>query len=218
MGNEFVPPPQGQRMPSSAAFAFYEFVKEKTLGNSSFVTQRQAWQHLRDKGIAVAWNENQNQHNDHCRVMKSYIDQINVYVRLDKLIHWEVGEDGSYRYCIATEEQAKEIVEGYRNKAMKALSRLSLIESKMNRDGQGKTVTNQDREMNASAEEFHQAFNVPAPQPKTHWIRCHVQDGDYEYLQFIKGLPEGNDDEASVKAFADRLKPGLQVKAWEVVE
>ncbi len=215
---ELIPPPQGQKTPSSAAFVFYEFVKERTLGNESYVTQKQAWEYMRTRGVAIAWNESQNQHNDHCRVMKSYVDQINTYVRLDKFIFQDVGEDGSYRYRIATKEQAEEIARAYREKAMKALGRMSLVETKMGRDGQGKIVSNHDRAMKPGTQEFHQAFNKATPQQRTHWIRVHVKNGVYEYLDFIKGLPDGNDDEASVKQYAERLNQGLEISRWEVVE
>ncbi len=202
-----------QKPPSSAAWTFYNYVKDRTLGTTLMVSQREIYEYMLTQGFCLTWSETQNQHNDHCRTLKRLLDEINLNARTDKLIYQK-----GWMYCIANEEQAQAIVDAYHEKALTALHRESVVAQKMNRDGQGKIVNNRDLAMKPGNEEFHEAYNKPEPKPVTHSIRVNVKDGEYYgWVHFIKNVPEGADDESLVKDYETKsLKRGQEIQSWEV--
>ncbi len=143
---------------SPKAWALYNFLKDRTLGTSLTVTQREIYEYLVENRFQITWSEVQNQHHDHCRGLKDLVDEINFSKDLDKMVYQK-----DWKYCIANEEQAEEIRENYHVKAMLALERESIIAAKCKRDGQGKLVDNAGNPMKPGNNEFHEAYNRPAP-------------------------------------------------------
>lgn len=197
---------------SSKAWAFHDYLMDKTLGNSQTVSQKDAYDYLKSKGFDLAWNESQNQHNDHCRGLKDLVDEINFSTEPDKLVY-----QSDYRYCIANEEQADEIREYYHQKAMLALERESVIAKKCRRDGQGKLVNNAGRELRPENEEFHDTFNRPAPPTSQRLLVTYeIEENGIPYSTCdYMSVPLGLTDDQIDEELAARLGEKKQLKHWE---
>lgn len=132
----------------------YRYLLNNTQDEYTTLSQREIYEYCKEQGQSVTWNENQNQHNDHCRWLTKIVDDINFSLETDKLIYQH-----GYRYRIANEEEAEFMVMKYEQRIVLASERKWVLKKKMRRDGQGKTVTNRAETMEGSrAEEFHSTY------------------------------------------------------------
>lgn len=191
-----------EQNPKSITWAFYEFLKEKTLGNDTSVSQKDVYEYLKSKCFKISWSEIQNQHNDHCRALKDLVDEINFNERFDKFVYQK-----DYQYRLASKEEAEQILSDYDKKARIAFSRYNTMLSKAKRDGIGKLVNNAGNEMKPGNEEFHESYN--RPKPTEHKVYVTVDEEVQGGLSYSKILIMKFPLEIPESELEDRIKANL---------
>lgn len=94
-------------------------------------------------------------HGDHCRELWDIVQDINGSPEVDEVINAD-----KYEYRIATADEADAMVRKLSDRALKILSRRSVIMRKMRQNGQGKLIDNRGREMAeaSKAKPFHETY------------------------------------------------------------
>lgn len=201
---------------SAQARALYNFLKGKTLGTDNAVEQYEVYSFLKGKGYEISWNENQNQHNDHCRKLKDLVDEINFNQTVDKFVNVTNG----YKYRIANEEEARQIIAGYYSKALLALRRYNLMLAKARRNNQGKLVNNAGNQIKPQNEQFHEAFNPPEkPYQKVAYTYDETIQGGltYSHADYMK-VASGLTDEEIEAEIKSKLVTGRTLTHWRKVQ
>lgn len=92
---------------------------------------------------------------DRCPTIYTDIDKINKSKEIDKIILMD-----NFNYKIASKEEAIDFANYYLKKALKALKRYWTLIDKINKDGQGKLLSNQDNPIDdkSKAKRFIETF------------------------------------------------------------
>ena len=92
---------------------------------------------------------------DECSLMNSDRIAINSSLETDKII---LIKDNCFK--IANKEEAEELVDDLYKQAMRLLGRMSLIKHKIDRDNQGKLISNQGQPIDkySKARDFYETF------------------------------------------------------------
>ena len=135
----------------------YRLIEDRTLGTTNTVSQREIYEHLKAKGYEVAWNESQNQHNDHCRWLYDLVYDIKFSLEVDHVII----HDRDYNYSLGDRyEVLREWYSFYEKMNTNKERHLALLD-KIKQDGQFKLVTNQGEPIteDSLAKLYHETFN-----------------------------------------------------------
>ena len=100
--------------------------------------------------------EGGNAHNRHdpCSALRNDVEQINRNPEFDRVI---ICENNCYKLAERPEE-LEGMIKRIDDKLSYYSSLKSIIESKKNRNGQGKVVNNDDKPMTERCEQFHSAY------------------------------------------------------------
>ena len=122
----------------------YDLLVENGHNAKNPLDQREIYQHCKDNGYDVKWHDSQNQHNDHCRWLTKLIDDINNDQSFDKIL-----DHHGYRYYVCEREDALMLIQRRKSRICLAQCRITMLEKKLRRDGQGTCVPEG---------EFHETF------------------------------------------------------------
>lgn len=88
------------------------------------------------------------------REVWNLVEEINNSLEVDKTVH----RGRHYTYRLATEAECKTDCKKLHEQALELHRRAKVLEAKINQDGQGKLLTNQNYPMNDKAKPFHEAY------------------------------------------------------------
>ena len=138
-------------------WALYRFIEKRTLGTSETVSQKEVYEHLKNEGYDVTWNESQNQHNDHCRWLWNLVNDIKFSLEVDHVI----VHDKDYNYSLGDRYEVLREWWQFRERSRLAKEREVALLGKIKQDGQYKLLSNQGEPITEEslAKLYHETFN-----------------------------------------------------------
>ncbi len=117
------------------------------------ISQREVYEKCLEAGFDVTYDENQNQHNDHCRWLTKIVDELACDSDFDKVV-WHFG----YRYFCCDYEEAELLLRLREERIALASVRIRKLRKKVRRHRQGKLTTNTATPVEGTNRKFHKTF------------------------------------------------------------